>query len=69
MLTLKELRNRMTSNEIQIDEAQNNLPALLTLRRGAVRLLSDGRRIAEHHHADSGAILIFPMMFPKGDKR
>ena len=70
MQTLKELRNRMNSNEIQIDEAaSNDLPALLVLKRGAVRTLSDGKRVAEYHHADSGTILVFPMIFQKETKR
>jgi hypothetical protein len=71
MLTRDELRQRIRDilAEEQIDEATNSLPALLTLRRGAIRTLSDGRKIAEYHHVDSGIILIFPMIFSKGDKQ
>ncbi len=70
MLTLKEIRNKMNSNDIQIDEAaSNDLPALLVLKRGAIRTLSDGKRVAEYHHADSGTILVFPMIFQKETKR
>ena len=66
MLTLKELRNRMNSNEIQIDEAKNDLPAMLVLKRGTIRLLpmeNDGLQNTIMLILDS--ILIFPMMFPK----
>lgn len=69
MQTLKEMRNRMKSNEIQLDEAVNDLPALLVLKRGSIRVLSDGKRIAEYHHADSGFTIIYPMMFSKGGNR
>lgn len=71
MLTRDEIRQRIRDllGEEQIDEAQNDLPAMLVLKRGTIRVLPDGkRRIAEYHHADSGFSLIFPMMFSKGDK-
>lgn len=70
MLTLKELRNKMNSNEIQIDEAiVNDLPALLVLKRGTIRVLPSGKRVAEYSHEPSGFSIIYPMMFSKGDKR
>jgi len=68
MLTLKELKNRMTSNEIQIDEATNELPALLVLKRGTIRVLPDGKRVALYSHYQ-GFSLIYPIMFSKGEKR
>ncbi len=71
MLTRNEIRQRIRGilAEEQIDEGTNELPALLVLKRGAVRTLSDGKRVAEYHHADSGTILVFPMIFQKETKR
>ena len=71
MLTLREIlrRTQTGDGEAQINEASNELPALLVLKRGAIRTLSDGRKIAEYNHADSGFTLIYPMMFFKGEKR
>lgn len=71
MLTLKEIvRNTHDSRQkTPLDESTNDLPALLTLKRGTIRTLSDGKKIAEYHHADSGFSIIYPMMFSKGDKQ
>jgi len=71
MLTLREIlrRTQTGDGEAQINEASNELPALLVLKRGAIRTLSDGRKIAEYHHADSGFTLIYPMMFTMEKRR
>ena len=71
MLTLKEIRQKIqdTLEEKQIDEATNDLPALLVLKRGTIRVLPGGKRIAEYSHEASGIKMIFPMMFSKGDKK
>ncbi len=72
MFNREELRQRIRDMlaEEQIDEANaNDLPAMLILKRGAVRTLSDGKRVAEYHHADSGTILVFPMIFQKETKQ
>lgn len=71
MLSREEIRQRIKGilGEELIIEA-NELPAMLVLKRGAIRVLPDGKRkIAEYHHADSGFSIIYPMMFSKGDKR
>jgi len=46
MLTLREIlrRTQTGDGEAQINEAVNELPALLVLKRGAIRTLSDGRK-------------------------
>ena len=71
MLTRAELRQmiRRKFAQQQIDEATSELPALLVLKRGAIRTLSDGRKIAEYQHPASGFTIIYPMMFSKGEKR
>lgn len=53
----------------QIDESTLDLPALLILKRGSIRTLSDGKKIAEYSHESSGVRFIYPMMFFKGEKR
>ena len=65
MLKLKEIVRRCH----QIDEAANDLPAMLILKRGTIRVLPDGKRIAEYSHDTSGFSIIYPMMFSKGGKK
>ncbi len=67
MLKLREIVPKDDETE-QLDEATNALPALLVLKRGTIRVMPDGKRIALYSH-DSGFSIIFPLMFSKGEKR
>ena len=71
MLTRDELRQRVRRilEGEQLDEANtNDLPAMLILKRGTVRVLTGGERVAQYYH-DSGFTIIYPMMFSKGGKK